>query len=970
MREDEAAVLVLRGSGGPASSLVVVVERVLPVCEAFELAIEQTDAGLAAQGHTEFRISLSSPPLSSPTTPSFAFLADSLSDRVTAFLAQLRDAHKLAQDRALSPSCGSHEWARAYAHLDERGGAGTGVGGVEASGPFDSYVSAEDLRLERTREEEAAAERWIAERLKEREDEFLRKEEIRVWCGTFNVNDKQPKNGASDIQAWVDSCDGAELLVFSFQELDLSTEAMLRYTPYREEVWRTALEAALRTRTDVSYEKLHSRQLVGALMLVYVREDVKHRVSDVSSASMATGLLGLVANKGVVGVRLRYRDAPLTFLNSHLAAFVQNTAQRNAQFRDTAAQLVFPRSSSSSTGAVAEGWTPDLRPGKSTPAGEGWSVWECEALVWMGDLNYRVDLPRADVDRMVKNKEHELLLHFDQLRIQKQHGLAFQDFEEAPITFPPSFKFDVGTQIYDTSEKQRVPSWTDRILYLGMRRDSVRVLDNTYTSHPNVTMSDHKPVSAMLAVSVYDVVAEKRKEVEQEIMAELDRFDNDALPDVKLAPGPSVDFDVVRYDEPVTSEIEVVNCGAVPAAWSFVVKPGTTDLFPSWLHVSPASGLVLPGQRQTVSLAIHVTASSAAALNFPSTKSKGELADLLVLSVRGKDLFLSVAAKEWVPTVFGSRLDHLVYLSSPIRATSLEQRSRVARAVEAARAGTTLEDEDGERLEKQSVPEALQRLIGFLGEHALGVSDLFGTPGDVELVELARECLDTGDDFPLDRFLPEQPARAAPSSPPDAVDALASPPVDTSHLEADLGSFSLSSPNPDSAPASPPRSPALSAARGSDELDAATVVGLHSLAGCTLLWLESLAEPVVSWERYEEALRCEQREDAFRVVKALSEAHANTLLYILAFLRILLSQTADADERAAQRDRLAVIFSTVLLRAPPASWVSSRAHTQGAAPAQKQELEASTVPRRKKTFVLLLLLDECEEGVGAARQIA
>lgn len=32
--------------------------------------------------------------------------------------------------------------------------------------------------------------------------------------------------------------------------------------------------------------------------------------------------------------------------------------------------------------------------------------------------------------------------------------------------------------------------------------------------------------------------------------------------------------------------------------------------------------------------------------------------------------------------------------------------------------------------------------------------------------------------------------------------------------------------------------------------------------------------------------------------------HANTLLYILAFLRILLSQTANADERAAQRDRL------------------------------------------------------------------
>jgi hypothetical protein len=37
-----------------------------------------------------------------------------------------------------------------------------------------------------------------------------------VWCGTFNVNDKQPKNGASDVQSWVDSTDGAEVLVFGY----------------------------------------------------------------------------------------------------------------------------------------------------------------------------------------------------------------------------------------------------------------------------------------------------------------------------------------------------------------------------------------------------------------------------------------------------------------------------------------------------------------------------------------------------------------------------------------------------------------------------------------------------------------------------------------------------------------------------------------------------------------------------------
>ena len=39
-------------------------------------------------------------------------------------------------------------------------------------------------------------------------------------------------------------------------------------------------------------------------------------------------------------------------------------------------------------------------------------------------------------------------------------GHAFGGFSEQPITFNPSYKFDPGTDHYDTSEKQRVPSWT------------------------------------------------------------------------------------------------------------------------------------------------------------------------------------------------------------------------------------------------------------------------------------------------------------------------------------------------------------------------------------------------------------------------------------------------------------------------------------------------------------------------------
>lgn len=42
---------------------------------------------------------------------------------------------------------------------------------------------------------------------------------------------------------------------------------------------------------------------------------------------------------------------------------------------------------------------------------------------------------------------------------------VFRDFIEAPINFPPTYKYDIFSDDYDTSEKNRIPSWTDRVLF-------------------------------------------------------------------------------------------------------------------------------------------------------------------------------------------------------------------------------------------------------------------------------------------------------------------------------------------------------------------------------------------------------------------------------------------------------------------------------------------------------------------------
>ena len=41
---------------------------------------------------------------------------------------------------------------------------------------------------------------------------------------------------------------------------------------------------------------------------------------------------------------------------------------------------------------------------------------------------------------------------------------AFSGYEEGPILFRPTYRFDLGTDDYDTSEKMRIPAWTGTFL--------------------------------------------------------------------------------------------------------------------------------------------------------------------------------------------------------------------------------------------------------------------------------------------------------------------------------------------------------------------------------------------------------------------------------------------------------------------------------------------------------------------------
>lgn len=106
---------------------------------------------------------------------------------------------------------------------------------------------------------------------------------------------------------------------------------------------------------------------------------------------------------------------------------------------------------------------------------------------------------------MVKRKDLESLYENDQLNLQMVAGYAFKFYSEARIGFMPTYRFDVGSDEYDTSEKARIPAWTDRILKKGT---NLRQL--LYDSAP-LRFSDHRPVYATFECRVI-IVDEARRD--------------------------------------------------------------------------------------------------------------------------------------------------------------------------------------------------------------------------------------------------------------------------------------------------------------------------------------------------------------------------------------------------------------------------------------------------------------------------
>ncbi|KAF8351983.1 DNase I-like protein [Amanita rubescens] len=522
---------------------------------------------------------------------------------------------------------------------------------------------------------------------------------------------------------------GPDLLVLGFQELDHSAEAYIYSTNVaKEEAWCTAVQAALGERGP-QYEKLASRQLVGMLIVIFVRKSVKPHFIDVKTCASGAGLMGVMGNKGATAIRLTFAPKPeeqmgvktpnvtvLTFVNAHLAAFDEMADRRNVDFHELSRRLVFETRSGRAEEVEedAEETIPWL------------GLFNTDALFWLGDLNYRFDLPDVDAREIVSSEDwvnkYELLLKNDQLIKVRNAGKAFKHFHEAEIRFPPTYRFTPGI-LTDGYDQKRKPAWTDRILSLPGPSAKIRQL--SYTSYPQITMSDHRPVAANFEINVgfwdmreYDLLLHK-------LMSEARHMEEAVGRSTLKVLTPSVDFGKVHYMRPAVRNVKIQNNGNSPAAYRFVPIHGEASLHPSWLRVDPMTGIIPPNGIAEITFTVFVDNSTAFKLN---REDKVVKSTVILHSLLGQDQFISITG-EYQYTCF---------------ATSLQ---RLTRLTDSARAVKSPHDYLPEGHAKNA-PREVMRLVNWMMTGSARIDNLFLTPGEEVYINTIRESLDTGDEFP------------------------------------------------------------------------------------------------------------------------------------------------------------------------------------------------------------------------------
>jgi hypothetical protein len=335
-----------------------------------------------------------------------------------------------------------------------------------------------------------------------------------------------------------------DLVVISLQEISPIPHGLVGGTllsPYYNRV-KEAVEIAARNLSGTSsirygsqptiYTNVATHNIGMTVIMAFARD--AEAVRNIQTAEVGVGISNMGA-KGAVGLRFTYADAAkdgeteLTFVAAHLAAMEWDMERRNEDWKNIVKGLVF----SSGTGdddadAVKDGSQgreegAPLLPTKKVYNG----IYKPTSHLFLaGDLNYRTSSikpsPTDHEDAFpqpyhlkTSPQHYSVLYQKDQLNQERLAGRTCHGLIEAPVTFPPTYKYDPAEQPAMKADEEldfwhwaphRWPSWTDRILFLDvpewLKRENpkAKIQLGKYIALPLFSTSDHRAVALNVKV--------------------------------------------------------------------------------------------------------------------------------------------------------------------------------------------------------------------------------------------------------------------------------------------------------------------------------------------------------------------------------------------------------------------------------------------------------------------------------------
>ncbi|KAJ8279444.1 hypothetical protein COCON_G00065100 [Conger conger] len=309
---------------------------------------------------------------------------------------------------------------------------------------------------------------------------------ITIFIGTWNMGNASPPH---NITSWFQSKglgktqdDTADQIPHDIYVIGTQED------PLGEREWIDVVKSTLRDITNISFKQVAIHTLWSIRIVVLAKPEHENRISHIFSNSVKTGIANALGNKGAVGVSFMFNGTSFGFVNSHLTSGSEKKLRRNQNYISILRFL-------------------NLGDKKLNPFD---ITHRFTHLFWLGDLNYRVELPSTEAENIVakiKSQQYPELLSRDQLTMERGDEKVFLHYEEEEITFPPTYRFErdtrekyAYTKAKATGTKYNLPSWCDRVLRKSY--PLVHVVCQSYGCTNDIMTSDHSPVFATFEVGV------------------------------------------------------------------------------------------------------------------------------------------------------------------------------------------------------------------------------------------------------------------------------------------------------------------------------------------------------------------------------------------------------------------------------------------------------------------------------------